>query len=341
MRLASGAERKGMAMDADPTARTISGSTRGLAPHEGYEYFCDAVADVYVGVTPRRPETGGFEAHFALHDLGGISLGIIDTPGVSADRGARSLRQVPDDAFFVNYSSGAWGLGQSGSQWTAAGGTSLVLDNARPFTVVADPRRRLHLVSLRISRDLLDRRTVTDIAAVNDALSRTASGAILGRQMSLLASSARSGMTRVVASMTEAVIDIIDSIPHGSQPSVRVDRMMRFAEARLGDPALDVSAVARAFGCSVRTVQSDFTRAGSTFSEWLRAARLDRAREALLDPLGGGASVAAIARRNGFADVGTFHRAYRNRFGRTPRSDRGGGPSSGNAHGAPPEGDAP
>ena len=35
---------------------TIQGSTRGMPGWSGHDLFCDAIAEVYVGVLPRRPE---------------------------------------------------------------------------------------------------------------------------------------------------------------------------------------------------------------------------------------------------------------------------------------------
>ncbi|WP_390623387.1 helix-turn-helix domain-containing protein [Subtercola endophyticus] len=61
---------------------------------------------------------------------------------------------------------------------------------------------------------------------------------------------------------------------------------------------------------------------GSLFSEWLSAERLDIARDRITDPAWQSRSIARIAASAGFADVSTFHRAFRQRFGVTPGSLR-------------------
>ena len=154
---------------------TIQGSTRGMPGWSGHDLFCDAIAEVYVGVLPRRPERPSFDADFATYDLGDASLGMIDTPAVWADRTRSSIRHVPDDALFINHSTTPWGLQQGGREWAAGAASALVLDNAQPFTVTVGENRRLRLSSLRVPQSLVGRR-LAEPEALNDALSRGGGG---------------------------------------------------------------------------------------------------------------------------------------------------------------------
>ena len=137
---------------------TIQGSTRGMPGWSGHDLFCDAIAEVYVGVLPRRPERPSFDADFATYDLSDASLGMIDTPAVWADRTRISIRHVPDDALFINHSTTPWVLQQGGREWAAGAASALVLDNAQPFTVTVGENRRLRLSSLRVPQSLVGRR---------------------------------------------------------------------------------------------------------------------------------------------------------------------------------------
>ncbi|MCC4909434.1 AraC family transcriptional regulator [Microbacterium sp. cx-59] len=309
-----------MAMREAAIGARVVGTTRGLPPGRDFDYFCDAVADVYVGIRPQR--SASFAADFSLYDIGPFSLGLISTPGVSASRDRASLRRVSDDAVFVNQSSGAWGLAQGGATWHVGAG-ALVLDNDAPFTVIADPRRRLRLASVRIPRAMLSRRAGSMIALLDDRLAGTPLGAQVSAQVELLTSAARNGMVRVAEVMAVSVLEMLEAAC-AAEPALpgRRDAMRAYALSRVGDARLDLTAMARAFGCSTRTVQTEFAAEGETFSTWLRSVRLDRAREALRGPDDRGRSIRSVAAECGFADVGTFHRAYRARFGRTPASDR-------------------
>ena len=300
---------------------TIQGSTRGMPGWSGHDLFCDAIAEVYVGVLPRRPERPSFDADFATYDLSDASLGMIDTPAVWADRTRSSIRHVPDDALFINHSTTPWGLQQGGREWAAGAASALVLDNAQPFTVTVGENRRLRLSSLRVPQSLVGRR-LAEPEALNDALSRGGVGALLGTQMGMLAAATRARLAGAATAMVDTVLELLDAASRGVAPPDRVATMKAYVESRLADPRLGAAEVARAFGCSVRTVHEQFGRDGTTLGSYLRAARLDRARQMLLAPAPRTRTIAAIARECGFADVGTFHRAYRARFGVSPAADR-------------------
>lgn len=300
-----------------------SGTTRGLGVGADYDHFCDAIADVYVGVRPERPE-GGFPADFALFDLAPFALGSISTPGTSAHRDRTSIARVPDDALFLNRGIHPWGLRQSGREHRVAARSAIVLDNARPFDVIADPARRLDLVSVRVPRETLGVRSRARASELDRRLGGSPAGAQVGAQVAMLADAARTGMTSVATAMGWVLVEMLDAVAAGSEsgPQGRIVAFRRYAEDRMGDPSLDLRAVASAFACSTRTVQSAFAGEGETFSTWLRDLRLDAARSSLRARSPVRESIAAIAARHGFADAGTFHRAYRARFGTTPSADR-------------------
>lgn len=88
----------------------------------------------------------------------------------------------------------------------------------------------------------------------------------------------------------------------------------------LTDPELDIDTIARRQGVSPRYVQRLFEREGTTFSEYLRAARLDFARDTLA--AGDPRTISAIAFDAGFGDLSHFNKAFRRRFGATPSDIR-------------------
>lgn len=300
----------------------LRGTTRGLPRGRDYDHFCASIADVYVGVRPRRPERT-FDADYALYALGSLSVGRIDTPGVSADRDRSSLRSVADDAIFLNHSQAGWALEQRDRRWVAVGGEAFLLDNAAPFTVVADPGRRLRLTSVRIPHEMLTPRVRAALPSLDDRLAGTSLGRQLGAQISLLLSAVEAGLRPVAETMGSVILQMLDGFSRLEPVAPRrIDGIRAFVSSRLEDPALDLATVARAFRCSSRTIQAEFAREGQTFSSWLAGMRLDRAREMLRDPAQAHRSVAAVGRAHGYLDPGTFHRAYRARFGTTPGADR-------------------
>ncbi|GAB1640194.1 AraC family transcriptional regulator [Krasilnikovia sp. MM14-A1259] len=98
-----------------------------------------------------------------------------------------------------------------------------------------------------------------------------------------------------------------------------VRRAVAYMDAHAGQP-LTVADVAAAAGVGPRALQDGFRRhLGTTPLSYLRRVRLERAHRDLqaADPAGG-VTVAAVARRWGFANLSRFAGAYRSAYGRLP-----------------------
>jgi AraC-like DNA-binding protein len=102
-----------------------------------------------------------------------------------------------------------------------------------------------------------------------------------------------------------------------STAAARWREVLAYAEARLGDPALDPRALAAACGISLRALYTLFEQHGETVAGFLRRRRLARAHAELVR-LGRATTVAAVGRQWGFPDADSFARAYRRQFGRPP-----------------------
>jgi AraC-like DNA-binding protein len=301
----------------------LTGTTRHLPAGSDYEYFCDAVADLYVGVRPDVPD-GRFDADFALYRLGGTDLGFLSTPGVPASRGRHSLRRLPDDAVFVNFSRADWTLDHLGTTWTVPGGFAFMIDNEQPFRVAFDPARRMRLYSLRIPRATLGAATRDGIRRADETVVSSESGRHLATQMSLLATMIDAGAVTTASLMAPVVVDLARSLLHPGERAAptRLARLMDIARGRLTDPGFDLAALAQESHWSVRTVQAAFSAGGLSFSDWLTGERLDLARAMLADPAWETRGVAHVAYAAGFTDPSTFFRAFRRRFGTTPGAAR-------------------
>jgi AraC-like DNA-binding protein len=92
---------------------------------------------------------------------------------------------------------------------------------------------------------------------------------------------------------------------------------LAYIRAHCDDPVLDPERVARAAGVSLRTLSTALGDEGPP-GRAIRAERLHRARERLLDPRHGRSGVAEIAVLSGFRDATTFTRAFRREFGSAP-----------------------
>lgn len=82
------------------------------------------------------------------------------------------------------------------------------------------------------------------------------------------------------------------------------------------DPALSAQRVARALGCSRANLARLFERHGIRIGAYIRQRRLAYGKQLLRDPA---LDVGEVARRAGYAGAQVFDRAFRHRYGLSPR----------------------
>jgi AraC-like DNA-binding protein len=117
------------------------------------------------------------------------------------------------------------------------------------------------------------------------------------------------------------------SLSKGSEPgearqAITPLRVKQYIDQRLADPALGPGEVAAAFGISTRYLHRLFEREHETVAQYIRDRRLERCRLLLLDPQLSAHTILMLAFGCGFGDLSGFNRAFRAKYGMTPRQLR-------------------
>ena len=99
-------------------------------------------------------------------------------------------------------------------------------------------------------------------------------------------------------------------------------RALRYIEANLTDPELNVGRVAAAVNVSERYLQQIFAGRGQSVSELIRNRRIEAAKRILEEPQSRGTTIAVIALRAGFHDPAHFSKLFRAATGMTPKAYR-------------------
>jgi AraC-like DNA-binding protein len=87
---------------------------------------------------------------------------------------------------------------------------------------------------------------------------------------------------------------------------------------RLDQPDLSAASIAARHRIKPRWVQRLFEGEQTTFTEYVRAQRLTRARRLLTDPRRANLKISTIAHDAGFGDLSYFNRAFRRHYGMAP-----------------------
>jgi AraC family transcriptional regulator, positive regulator of tynA and feaB len=99
-------------------------------------------------------------------------------------------------------------------------------------------------------------------------------------------------------------------------------RVQTFIDERLDDETLSVREIARAHHVSVRYLNKLFEREGTSIARWTKMRRLERCRMDLESNSAAGRTIGEIAYSHGFRNISHFNRAFKARFGCSPRSLR-------------------
>ncbi|MCY1236864.1 Transcriptional activator NphR [compost metagenome] len=101
-----------------------------------------------------------------------------------------------------------------------------------------------------------------------------------------------------------------------------LSRVKAYVLANLSNPSLSPTGISKAQGLSLRNLYYLFESDGSTVWRFIQDTRLDQCRRDIEDARMSGRSISDIALSRGFKDSAHFSRAFRDRFGLTPRECR-------------------
>lgn len=301
-------------------------SNRDVPERERLSYLHDFVARSVAGLqfTPR--DEAGFEFELTARNLGESTL--VGTARYSAVRGERTRELTGDGR--SNY---MLTVHDTDYEVQVDGGRKLQVSRGDVMIVNESLRQTFRLPGTQLAAVVLDERKMADLAPAIRAQpfhyvpAATPGAALIAGYAGLILTDA--SLDGAAGGLAGSHLYDLAAFALGSreerrpQPEnvagiggARLALIKRNVLRCLADPDLDIAVVSRRAGVTPRYVQRLFEREGTTFSEFLRDARLDLARTGI--EAGDRRTISAIAFDCGFGDLSHFNKAFRRRFGATP-----------------------
>ncbi|OKH86229.1 helix-turn-helix domain-containing protein [Thalassospira sp. TSL5-1] len=214
-------------------------------------------------------------------------------------------------------------------QRIARAGDILVFDLAREMQSVTTDLRHLtliiprhHIVPLLNHPDQHNMRVLSASKPIVQMLAEYI--LLLNRNLPLIDKLDGKDLMPAVTAMVASCLNSFGPIGRNAAASANDDladfRIRSFIRQNLGNPDLDVNQICDACGISRSALYRLFQEEGGV-RHFLREQRLDKAMRDLLSQ--SAKQIAVIARENGFSHANDFSRAFRRRYGMTPRELRG------------------
>ncbi|MCD2188623.1 helix-turn-helix domain-containing protein [Actinomycetospora soli] len=292
----------------------------GLAPREQFAFWHEVICQAFVPLTPHRTlAEDGFAATVETRTLAGVNRARIRSRPQRTDHGPREVARTDAGFYFVNLQlRGRCATTVRGRTEVVEEGQFVVVDTAEPYFFDFD--RPWQMVSYRVPHHLLAQPLAGRRPALGRPIGAEGAGTVVRTLMTTLWSvdEDAAGGDDLVRSFTSAVAAAT------AAPDERVgltrSAVLAHVQAHLGGD-LGVSAVCRRFAVSPRTLHNLFADGDESYAATVRRLRLDRCAAMLRDP-GTTATVTALAAAHGFDDPTSFTRAFRRRFGVSPREVR-------------------
>ena len=305
-------------------------TTNDLPESEQFSYWREVICQAYIALDTVRLSNGGFSGKVTAHPLSTVNVTTISSSRQKIHRGRAEISRMPEQVYFLNLQvRGQCRMSQGSRATLLRPGEFSVVDSTQPYLVdyCCDDWEQY---SFRIPRHLLrplllqpNHSTATRVASnggigtvVIDYLRSIARNA---EGLSPAASKVSSSMVELVA-MSLGATDEAQEVGKGSARKALCSSLIKYIEANVADPELSPAKAAAQFNVSSRYLHKVLEERGSSFGRLLLEQRLERCSKDLATVSTG--AISDVAFRWGFNDLSHFSRAFRQRFGKTPREFR-------------------
>jgi len=306
-------------------------TTRGVDVAARSRHWHEAIGSAYfpLDLTFRRPED--FDGELTLWELGQVSLSRLTSDALLYRRLPRHLQvQGPEEFLVTLPAKSEVRFAQGGREVRANPGAFFIERSHEPYEF--SHAEAADLWVMKLSSDMLggrvrapDRFCSLQFDATNGANGLFVDMVhLIPTRYDAMSEETRATVGRQLADLLALALQSDERVLTSGNSSVRAGHLARiesYVRRHRDDADLGPEEVAAACGISVRYLHELLRDTNRTLGAWLRDQRLAAAREDLSNPADR-RSIGTIAYARGFSDQAQFSRAFRARYGLTPKDVR-------------------
>lgn len=308
-------------------------STASVEPGQRLAYWTDMVCDTYVQLDCEAAcGASSIEGEIAADQLATLQLSRVTSTAQQVRRTPAKIARASEDYFLVSIQTQGEGLIlQDGRVAKLAPGDFALYDSTRPYELRFDGPFQQYVLMLpgpTLRTAVRDTQCLTASAVSGQ---RGAGHLMIGMIQTLasdISTLAPESAAAVAESVTQILVAGLTALPAARREPVSQlaayhrEQIKAVVRKRLSDPALTVRGIAAELRTSTSTLHRAWVGEPCAIADWIWAQRLDAARRDLCDPCLTSRTVSEIAFSWGFNDAAHFSRAFRARFGCSPRELR-------------------
>ena len=243
-------------------------------------------------------------------------------------------RPREDSVFALHVMSGELTLEHDGHECIVRSGGVIVFDAARPTRLNLGARSKHDILALTVPTHRLLRRGFHKMLPHSFLVAGSEHSSILSGSLSLIAKQMLVPSEDELDVVFDACLSLLalasrDRVRNTELIEVAQDNAMlraiiEYVDQNIAATTLSPSRVSERFSISTRYLHKLFGKSGTTFCAYILNRRLDQIHGELGSDAAGRPPIGPLALKWGFADISTFNRAFKKRFGCTPRRVRAG-----------------
>ena len=309
-------------------------STQTVAPKDRFAYWTDMICDVYVQLDCESSEARDFAGSIRRDSLSSLDLSVVQSDAQHVLRTPRQIAKASEDFFLVSIQTRGCGIvRQDGREAALAPGDFALYDSTRPYELIFESAFQ-QLVLMLPGEQLRSLVKNTEALTATAVSGRQGAGHLLIGMIDTLKQDIDHLQPASAAAVADGVVNILvaglRTVPAAGRRELtdlttyHLERIKAYVREHLRDPELSIRTLAAALRLSHGHVHRLFQSEPLPLAHFIWAQRLDTCRRELIDPRLRHRSISDIAFGCGFNDAAHFSRAFRERYGLSPREWRAG-----------------